>query len=283
MTVAIILDSLFENCSVADSFLSFVLDWLWILSVSLQLLFNRWMFLLIAGSKLNNSSTKWQSPLQHFKYKSFFLRKMTSSSASVLTIWSHSFLFCLLISLTLSFILSLTLAQSRVPLLPRISSFTLPLSTPSIRDTTPCGVLTPTTGALSFWYSPPQQANGSVRVPRKEWPVPQLTGVYGMVRVPRKEWPVPQLTGVYGMVRSDQSRSSQGYMAWCGCHERSDQSRSSQGYMAWCGCHEILTRRSVTILLLSNSFDFPSGASEFSLLLYANVECDSYWFVVVQK
>ena len=40
-----------------------------------------------------------------------------------------------------------------------------------------------------------------MRVPRKKWTVPQLTGAYGMVRVPRKKWTVPQLTGAYGMVR----------------------------------------------------------------------------------
>ena len=57
------LDSTLYHCPVADSFGSFIFDWLWVLSVSLQFLFNRWLFLLIAGLKLTNSLTKWQSPL----------------------------------------------------------------------------------------------------------------------------------------------------------------------------------------------------------------------------
>ena len=51
--------------------------WVWILSVSLRLLSNRWQLLLIAGLKLKSSLTKWQSPLQTPKDKSFFLRKLT--------------------------------------------------------------------------------------------------------------------------------------------------------------------------------------------------------------
>ena len=38
--------------------LSFLFEWLWILFVSLQFLFNRWLLLLIAGLKLKNSLTK---------------------------------------------------------------------------------------------------------------------------------------------------------------------------------------------------------------------------------
>ena len=64
MPIVIILGSLLCNCRVVDSFLSFVFEWLPILSVSLLFLFNRWLFLLIAGWKLKNSLTKWQSPLR---------------------------------------------------------------------------------------------------------------------------------------------------------------------------------------------------------------------------
>ena len=45
------------------------------------------------------------SSAQNSRDKSFFLRKLTISSASVLNIWSHSFLFCLLISSSLSLML----------------------------------------------------------------------------------------------------------------------------------------------------------------------------------
>ena len=62
MTVVIIVDSLLYNYLVVDSFVSFVFDWLWILSISLKFRFNRGLFLLIAGSTLKNSLTKWQSP-----------------------------------------------------------------------------------------------------------------------------------------------------------------------------------------------------------------------------
>ena len=62
MTVVIILDFLLYNCPAVDSFLSLVFDWLWIRSVSLQFLFNRWLFLLIAGLTLKNSLAEWQSP-----------------------------------------------------------------------------------------------------------------------------------------------------------------------------------------------------------------------------
>ena len=40
-------------------------------------------------------------------------------------------------------------------------------------------------GALSLWHAQPQWVYRMVRVPRKKWTAPQLTGVYGMVRVPR--------------------------------------------------------------------------------------------------
>ena len=58
MRVLIILDSLLYNCHVVDSFLSFLSHWLRILSVPLQLLFNRWLFLLTVDLKLKNCSKK---------------------------------------------------------------------------------------------------------------------------------------------------------------------------------------------------------------------------------
>ena len=109
ITVVIIRDSLLYKSTVDDSFLSLVFDWLWILPVCLQFLFNRGLFLLIASLKLKNSPTKWQSPPQNSRVKSLFFRKLTSSSASVLDILSHSFLFCLVISSSLSLEFTLTL------------------------------------------------------------------------------------------------------------------------------------------------------------------------------
>ena len=56
------LDSTLYHYHVVDSFGSFVFDWLCILSVTFQFLFNRGLFLWIAGLKLKNSLTKWKSP-----------------------------------------------------------------------------------------------------------------------------------------------------------------------------------------------------------------------------
>ena len=140
MTVVIILNSLLYNCPVVHSFLSFVFNWLWILSISLQFLFNRWLFLLVAGLKLKNSLTKRQSPPQNSRDKSFFLRKLTTSSASVLNIWSHSFLVCLLIFSSLSLILSCTVLLGSTSTSLEFLHL-LSFSTRSVQDTTLEGVL----------------------------------------------------------------------------------------------------------------------------------------------
>ena len=113
MTVVIILDSLLCNCPVVDSFLSFVFDWLWILSVSLQFLFNRWLLLLIAGFKLKNSLTKWQSPPQNSREKNHPFSENSQdsclSSAYLIT------LFPLFVCSSLHLCLSCSVAQFQSP------------------------------------------------------------------------------------------------------------------------------------------------------------------------
>ena len=124
MPVVIILDSLLHNCPAVDSFLSFVFAGLWIPSVSLRFLFNRWLFWLIAGSKLKSSLTVWQSPQLRIPEKNHSFSENWRVRASVLSIWSHSFLFCLLIPSSLSLMHSSPWFHCT---LPQISSFTLPL------------------------------------------------------------------------------------------------------------------------------------------------------------
>ena len=99
------LHSTLYHCPVVVSFGSFVFDWLWILSVSLQFLFNHLLSLLIAILTLKSSLTKLPSPLQNSRDKSLCLRKLTGF-VPFLTIWSHSLLSCLLISSSLSLMLS---------------------------------------------------------------------------------------------------------------------------------------------------------------------------------
>ena len=142
MTVVIILDSLLYNCPVVDSFLPFVFEWLWILSVSLQFLFNRWLFLLFAGFEIEEFSNKMAISFSECQRQIILSQKTDRIRASVLNIRSHSFLFCLLISSYLSLMLSCTVPKFHlVPLdftwfycalwsafgLLRISSFTLSL------------------------------------------------------------------------------------------------------------------------------------------------------------
>ena len=89
----------------------------------------------------------------------------------------------------------------------------------------------------------------SMLVPRKEWPVSQLTGVYGMLRVSRNEWPDTQLTRAESMLRVPRNFVSP----------------------------------FTTVYLLSNFFDLSSGASELFQFIGSNVESGSYWFVIVQN
>ena len=157
MTVIIILDSLLYHSPVVDSFLSFVFAWSWILSVSLQFLFNRGLFLLIAGFKSSESPNKMAiSSAQNSRDKSFFLRKLTGFVPQFL-IFDYT-LSCFVFSF-LHLRLSCTVAQFQISTwfhfsLPRILSFTL--FTRSVQDTTPEGVLSLNAGALSLWHSPPQ-------------------------------------------------------------------------------------------------------------------------------
>ena len=105
------------------------------------------------------------SSAQNSRHISFFLRKLTISSASVLNIWSHSSLFCLLISSSLSLMLSSTAPFGRPSAsLEFLHSLSLDVFCPRHNSS---------------------RRSLFMRVSRKEWPVPQLTGVYGMVRVPR--------------------------------------------------------------------------------------------------
>ena len=105
---------------------------------------------------LKNSSTKWQSPRQNPRDKSFFLRKLTGF---VPQFWIfHHTLSCFVCS-SLHLCLSCSVAQFQSSIwfqfsLPRINSFTL--FTRSVQDTTPEGVLSLNAGALSLWHSPPQ-------------------------------------------------------------------------------------------------------------------------------
>ena len=204
MTVDISLDSLLYKRPVVDSFLSLIFDWLWALSVSLQFLFNRQLFLLIAGSKLKNSLTKWQSPPQNFRKKNHSFSATDRIHSSVVNIWSHSFLFCLLISSSLSLILSPTVSNFHFAPL----SFTAPLGRPSPPSNSfiPSFHLTITLHLSLFC-----PRHNSIRR-------------YLFMRV----------------LSHSNTHYLWGYMVCCGCHERCDQSRSSQGYMGWCGCHEIL-------------------------------------------
>ena len=92
---------------------------------------------------------------QNARDKSFFLRKLTPSSASVLNIWSHYFLFCLLISVSHA-----QLHSSKVLLGSTSASLeflhSLSFSTRSVQDATPEGVISLNAGALSLWHSLPQ-------------------------------------------------------------------------------------------------------------------------------
>ena len=176
MTVVIILDSLLYNCPVGDSFLSFVLNWLWILSVSLQFPFCCWLFLLLAGLKVKNSLTKWQSTPQNSRDNSSFLRKMTGFVP-------HFWIFDHTLSLFLSAHHFLCLSYS----FPHLQSSTW-FHMVSLRPLV--GLRHPSNSFLHSLYAFCAKHNSlwrslSMLVPRKRWTVPQLTGVYGRVRVPR--------------------------------------------------------------------------------------------------
>ena len=153
MTVVIILDSLLYNCPVFDLFLSFDFDWLWILSVSIPFLFNRWLFWLIAGLNLKNSLTKWQSPPHNSRDKSFFLRKLTGFVPQF-WIFDHT-LSCFVCS-SLSLMLSCTVPiGSTAPSLEFLHWHSL--ATRSIQDTTPDGVLSSYGCALTLPLTTPNR------------------------------------------------------------------------------------------------------------------------------
>ena len=154
MTILIILDPLLYNCPVVDSFLSFFFDWLWILSVSLQFLFNRWLFLLIVDLKLKNSLTKWQFSPQNSRDESFFLRKLTGF---VPQFWIIDHILSCCVCLTRHLCLSCSVAQFQSPTSASLEFLhSLSLSTHSVQDTTPEGVLSLYVGALSLWHLLPQ-------------------------------------------------------------------------------------------------------------------------------
>ena len=113
-----------------QGFLSFVFEWLWILSVSL---INRWLCSLIAGSKLKNSLKNWQSLPQNFRDKSFVLRKLTGF---VTQFWIFDHILSCFVCSSLHLCLSCSVAQFSSSTwfhcalwsafgLPRISLFTI--------------------------------------------------------------------------------------------------------------------------------------------------------------
>ena len=125
------------------------------------------------------------SSAQNSRHKSFFLRKLTISSASVLNIWSHSFLFCLLISSTLSLMLSSTAPFGR-PSASLENCFILPLCLSLFLVHSL--ILPHYANCCSLCCSPRQNTRRrslSMLVSRKKWTVPQLTGVYIILWVPR--------------------------------------------------------------------------------------------------
>ena len=193
MTVVIILDSFLSNCPVVDSFLSFVFDWLCILSVSLQFLFNRGLFLLIAGFKLKNSlAIEWQSPQLRIPETNYsFSENWQNSCLSSEYLIKLFPLFCLLISSSLSLMLSCT----------------IPLGS--------------TSASLEFLHS--------LIVPHYAycislWPSPKHnTRRRSLSMLVLSHSDTHYFKGHMACCgcheRSDQSRSSQEYMPWCGCPE----------------------------------------------------------------
>ena len=129
MTVIIILDSLLYDCSVVDSFLSFVVEWQRILSVSLQFLFNHWLFFLIACLTLKNSLAKWQSPQLRIPETNHSLSDNWNPLVPQFWIFHHTLFFFICSSLHLC--LSCSVAQFHlIPLRPpsnfSIHSLSLP-------------------------------------------------------------------------------------------------------------------------------------------------------------
>ena len=102
-------------------------------------LFNRWLFLLIAGLKLKNSLRKWQSPPQNSSDKSFFLGKLTGFVPQF-WIFDHT-LSCVICS-SLHLCLSSSVAQFQSSTSTSLEFLhPLSLSTCFVQDTTPAGVL----------------------------------------------------------------------------------------------------------------------------------------------
>ena len=131
------LDSAFFQCLVPHSFLSFSVNFLFILS--LDRCFANW----------------WISPQNGHVFRRLkWIIILSMIEPSVLSICSDSLLSYLFISSSPS------ICQSKAQLQKTLSDHA---------------------GALALWHSLPQQAYGIMRAPRKEWPVPQLTGVYGMM------------------------------------------------------------------------------------------------------
>ena len=175
MTVVVILESCLCNCSVVNSFLSFVFDWLCTLSISLQFLIKRWLHLLIAGLKMKNSLTKWQSPPQNSRDKSFFLGKLTGF-APQFSMVDHT-LFCSVCS-SAHLLICLPCSVAQFHLVPL--DFTAPFGRPSgrrlrppsnffvhslfarsVQDTTPeyvlslcwCSLILTLTTSMGIWHS----------------------------------------------------------------------------------------------------------------------------------
>ena len=148
-----ILDSLLYNCPVVDSFLSFVFECLGILSVSLQFLFNCWLFLLIVGSKLKNSLRKWQSPLHPSRDISLFLRKRTGF---VPKFWILDHTLSWFVCSSIHVCLSCPVAQFHlVPLRPPSNFFIHTLSLPVLSKTQLQMAFSLHAGALSLCHSRP--------------------------------------------------------------------------------------------------------------------------------
>ena len=121
MTFTINLGSLLYNCPVIDSFLSFVFDWLWILSVSLSISVQPLTVLVDCWSKIEEFPNQMAIFLSEFQ-RQILLSEKTDllqclSSEFKITLFRFR---CLLISSSLSLILS-----SKVPL-----TSTVPLGRP---------------------------------------------------------------------------------------------------------------------------------------------------------
>ena len=111
---------------------------------------------------------------------------------SEVIICSDSWIFCLFISASLSLFHSFTAPFSRpLPSLKNFFIFSFRFAMPgvslpaAVQDIPPDGVLSQCWCPPTLTHTLAQWVSGILRVPRKEWPVSQLTRVYGIVRVSR--------------------------------------------------------------------------------------------------